>query len=260
MPVKFGNPPIHEMVIGARFAPQLRALRSEHIGLLWSRLGRKDFPTVHQKPPLDVPIPSATEFLPMPRFWLESKAKDKLIQVQKNAFLLNWRKRETEYPHFAEQLKPEFDRCFEIFEAFVHEDVYESEIRIERCELTYLDLIRPCEYWGGPKDTHNVIPSFAAPARVTALDADASFDCNFFINVAPDLRMQVGIRVAEDGGDPPSPLLALEFNAWGEMDGVVMSDTKAWYKQAHDAIIDCFLRMTSAEIQKKYWLKEGTYP
>jgi len=95
MAVKFKNPPIHELVIGARFAPQLRALRSEHIGLLWSRLGRKDFPTVHQKPPLDVPIPSATEFLPMPRFWLESKEDDKLIQVQKNAFLLNWRSRST---------------------------------------------------------------------------------------------------------------------------------------------------------------------
>jgi len=220
MAVKFKNPPIHELVIGARFAPQLRALRSEHIGLLWSRLGRKDFPNVHQKPPLGVPTPSETEFFPMPRFWLESKEEDKLIQVQKDAFLLNWRKRESEYPSFAGKLKPEFDRCFEIFEAFVHEDVNEPEIRIEYCELTYLDLIRPCEYWGGPKDTRNVIPSFVAPTCVTALDSDASFDCSFFFDVAPDLRLQVGIRVVEDGGDPPSSLLALEFGARGQWVGL----------------------------------------
>jgi len=192
MPVKFGNPPIHEMVIGARFAPQLRALRSEHIGLLWSRLGRKDFPNVHQKPPLGVPTPSETEFFPMPRFWLESKEEDKLIQVQKDAFLLNWRKRESEYPSFAGKLKPEFDRCFEIFEAFVHEDVDEPEIRIEHCEITYLDLIRPCEYWGGPKDTRNVIPSFVAPTCVTALDADASFDCTFSSMSRPTCGCRLG--------------------------------------------------------------------
>ncbi len=94
---RFRNPPINELIIGAYFEPPVIALRSEHIGLLWSRL-RHEFPVVKQRKPLGIvePPPRAVltiseEFLVMPRFWFVSKDKVHLIQVQKNAFLLNWR-------------------------------------------------------------------------------------------------------------------------------------------------------------------------
>ncbi len=38
MKVRFKNPPINELIIGVYFHPPLARLRSEHIGLLWSRL------------------------------------------------------------------------------------------------------------------------------------------------------------------------------------------------------------------------------
>lgn len=92
MKVHFNNPPINELIIGAHFQPPLARLRSEHIGLLLSRL-RTEFPTVEQRPPLfnvvrdqNTVIEVSDEFMVMPRFWLISEDDTRLIQIEKSAF------------------------------------------------------------------------------------------------------------------------------------------------------------------------------
>ena len=270
MKVRFKNPPINELIIGTYFDPQLLALRNEHIGLLWSRL-RNEFPTVEQREPLlnpapdgqglIVPLPMGNEFF-MPRFWFISEDKTNLLQVQKNAFLLNWRrqKTETEYPHFAEHLKPNFDKYFGIFEEFLQEDVGVADLKIGLCELTYVDVIEPCDYWQGPQDTSGLIPSFTIPNCELTQDAlPPTFNCMYHYVLAPDLQLHVTVRCAKATNEPDSPRLILEFRALGPLGGVPKSDTETWYEQAHDAIVDWFLNMTDKEVQRTYWiLEEGT--
>ena len=137
MKVRFKNPPINELVIGAYFDPPLTALRNEHIGLLWSQM-REEFPTVEQRPPIggvaegqEAIITIGGELMVMPRFWFVSEDEINLIQVQKGAFLFNWRKRKTEYPHFSEHLKPYFDRYFTMFDEFIGEEVNPRASRLE---------------------------------------------------------------------------------------------------------------------------------
>jgi len=252
--VEFKNPPIHELVIGARFDPPLEALRSEHIGLLWREM-QEDFPTVEQHHPPGGSAMNAGEFFPMPRFWLVSGERDNLIQVQKDAFLLNWRKGVSSYPRFSRQ-KPAFDRYFDIFADFVREHVKEPELKIAQCELTYLDVIRPCDYWNGPADTRKLIPSFVVPGcSVENGDADA-FNCSYVFNVSPNLRLQVAIRTAGQDGESDVPLLALELSARGHVGGVPKSETNEWYEKAHDMIYDFFMRITDEEIRQKHWIIE----
>jgi len=258
MKVRFKNPPINELVIGAYFDPPLRSLRSEHMGLLWSRL-RDDFPTVQQQGPLGGPGTGrdaiemlSDEVFPMPRFWFISEDEVNLIQVQKDAFLFNWRKRETEYPHFAEHLKPRFDKYYDIFEEFAREDVGLEDIRVGRCELAYIDLIRSCDYWKRPEDTPNLIPSFSVPDFGKA----PAFSCSYRFEPMPNVQLQVSLRVAEAVGDPSSPLLILEFKAVGHMASAPKSSVWKWYEHAHDAIGTCFLEITSKEIQRRYWMPE----
>ena len=262
MNVRFKNPPINELVIGAYFDPPVIALRSEHIGLLWSRF-RSEFPKVEQREPILVgihrhasPEIMANEFPFMPRFWFVSEDETNLIQVQKNAFLLNWRKRKAEYPHFSEHLKPCFDSYFAVFNEFLREDVGVSDLGIGACELTYIDVIDPCEYWQGPQDTSRLIPSFAVPDCATAPGVAPAFNCMYRYEIEPNCQLQIAIRTAEATGDPNSPRLILEFKTLGRPGSVAKSDLDAWYDQAHDAIVARFLSMTDEHVQRTHWIPE----
>ncbi|WP_446831003.1 TIGR04255 family protein [Candidatus Foliamicus sp.] len=255
MKVKFRNPPIHEVIIGAYFNPPLTAFRSEHMGLLWSRL-RGDFPTVEQRAPMGNPEPSATEFFFMPRYWLLSEDEATLIQIQKDAFLFNWRRRGPEYPHFAETLKPKFDSYFRIFEEFLSEDIGLTHPEIGRCEITYVDMIEPSDHWKGWQDTSRVVPSFSVPVCASAQNAPPAFNCAYRYDAAPNVQLEVAIRSGQSSGQPSSPRLILEFKALSTSDTMSRADANAWYDQAHDVIVAQFLGMTSPSVQRELWGRE----
>src|SRR5438045_572199 len=108
MRLKFKYPPINEVIVGLYFASEVAPLRAEHVGVFWSTV-RKDFPKIQQQPVLMIPPTSAAGFLeltftnelfPMPRYWLEGIDDAYLMQIQRDAFIFNWRKRGAEYPHF----------------------------------------------------------------------------------------------------------------------------------------------------------------
>lgn len=259
MKVRFENSPINELVIATYFNPPLFALRSEHVGLFWSRV-RDEFPSVEQQAPVggaEAFEQLGGEFFPMPRFWFVADDKVNLVQLQKNAFMLNWRRRDAEYPHFDENLKPAFDRYFGLFEDFARKDVGADQINIDLCELTYINTIESCEYWQGPQDTARVIPSFAIPDVGTEGIAAPAFNCTYVHAQSSDLQLRVSIRNGEATAKPKTPVLIFEIKAMGRLGHARKSDADAWFARAHDAIIDCFVRMTSKEIQDKYWKPIG---
>ncbi len=260
MKVQFKHPPINELIIGAYFDPPLSTLRSEHIGLLWSKF-REEFPKVEQKEPMVIRPPAPSdEFFLMPRFWFVSEDETYLIQVQKDAFLLNWRKRESDYPHFNEQLKPSFDRYFAVFEEFLQKDVgWESGLRINHCELTYVDLIEPCDYWRSPQDTPKLIPSFTMPKWWHNCDTEPSFSCVYRYALESDLQLTITLRTAETVTEPNEPRLIIEFKAIGILGGVSKSHTDAWYVKAHDIILNSFLEATNKEVQQNLWIPEERF-
>ena len=264
MKIKFKNPPVNEVVIGAYFDPPLAALRNEHIGILWSRL-KEEFPIVEQRPPINSPIQSdhdrivlelSDEFVPMPRYWFVSGDEVTLVQIQKDAFLLNWRRGDSEYPSFDENLKPSFDKFYRIFEKFLKEDVSIDPPRIGHCELTYIDVIEVSEYWKGPLDTPAVIPSFVIPDCVSAKNTTPAFNCGYRYDVKPNLQLHLGIRSAVSVKSPDSPLLHLEFKGLGSPNGNEKTDLDAWYDQAHEVILEQFLNMTDETIQREFWIPE----
>lgn len=261
MKTRFENPPINELVIATYFDPPLFTLRNEHVGLFWSRI-RSEFPTVEQQAPVggaEAFQQLSGEFFPMPRFWFVAKDEINLIQLQKNAFMLNWRRRDAEYPHFAENLKPAFDKYFRVFEDFAREDAGVQDIKIDLCELTYINTIEACEYWRGPQDTAAVIPSFAIPDAGTEPSATVAFNCSYVYVLSKDLLLRVSIRNGEVTAKPGTPVLILEIKATAQLRQVGKSAADAWFERAHDAIIACFVGMTSKDIQLTYWkaVREG---
>ena len=87
----YRNPPVNEVVCGARFAA-LERFMVPHIGLFWDSV-RKDFPNCEHAAPLsvDLSVLDAATGLPIPRIWLINRSEDRLIQLQKDVFFYNWR-------------------------------------------------------------------------------------------------------------------------------------------------------------------------
>lgn len=146
----FDNPPIVELVLGVQFEPLLE-LRSGHIGLFWSRI-KDRYPETSDHPPLEPVVETFGRPTDPPRFeirvettpaplrsWFLNHGGDRLLQLQRDRFIQNWRRTE------AAQKYPSFDRCLADFSQEMYEfrSFLESEklrpFTPNQCELTYVN-------------------------------------------------------------------------------------------------------------------------
>jgi uncharacterized protein (TIGR04255 family) len=257
MKMKFKNPPIRELVIGLYFDREVREFRAEHIGLFWSSI-REEFPTVSQQPIVAAPgavssvlMDFGNEFSFLPRFWLEAKGGDTLMQIQKNAFLFNWRKRENVYPHY-DSVKRAFDTNFSRYHRFLEKELG-ARPNLQIAELTYINVIESCEYWQNTSDTAAIFPRFKIPIEVSDERVLEDFSQVTTEKVAADLSIHIAIRAGRSTGSSSAPALAFEFRAIGLLGAADKGEADAWFDRAHDAIGRIFTTSTSSDIQERYW-------
>jgi uncharacterized protein (TIGR04255 family) len=255
--IRFRNPPINELVIGTYFERDVPIFGLEHVGLFWSII-RDEFPTVTQQPPLtspplaNQPVEFTIEQFPMPRFWFEANDGITLIQLQKNAFIFNWRKRDARYPHF-EAVKAAFDKYLSIFVEFLTKEVQITVPNFRVLELSYINNLFPSDYWKGPRDTSVVLPLFRLPIVDNEERSPPDFNQASVQRLAPDLMLSTVIRTGRSGKDATQPVLVFELRAVGVLDEATKRDVDNWFERAHEKIGTCFLSMTSPDIQNRYW-------
>lgn len=258
MPVHFDNPPINEVVIATHFDPPMTALRNEHIGLFWREI-RDDFPSVQQRFPTVPPIlpPMDTEddeIFPMPRYWFIAGDDINLLQIQKDALMLNWRRMNANYPGYS-RIKAVFDRYYTVLSDFVATE-FGIGLGITSCELTYVNVLEPSELWSASRDTERVINSFWVPDAGLPLLVYPDFNCRFGYHVEDDLRIDIAMRSGVAVQQPNIPTLAFEIKATGQPEPRTKSRADAWFDRAHDAVGKCFLHLTTSEVQKLWGIKE----
>jgi uncharacterized protein (TIGR04255 family) len=255
---KFKNPPINELIVGVYFTSDTPGLRAEHVGVFWSSI-RREFPKIQQQLPISHPIAlpvgiafelsSTSEPFPMPRFWLESTEPPYLMQIQKDAFLFNWRRKEADYPHF-DEVKKGFDTNFARYANFLKSEFDISLPTIGVAELTYTNLIEPCNYWGSARDTKDVLPYFSfAPGDIAATES-VEFNQVSVQRYASDLLIRTTVGT---GKNEKGPYLVFELRCTGGQGNVLKEATEPWFTRAHDLIGECFLKMTSPDIQTRFW-------
>lgn len=145
----FDNPPVAEVTLSVQFAP-LFDLTAVHIGKLWETWA-EDYPNTEEHDEL-APLPDeatasrlapslhiAIRDRPLPRTWFLDALGEHVIQVQRDRLVLNWRRREDEYPHYS-LLLPRFRTVFEQFVSFA-EDTQLGTVTPDQCHVTYLNLI-----------------------------------------------------------------------------------------------------------------------
>jgi uncharacterized protein (TIGR04255 family) len=189
----------------------------------------------------------------MPRYWLIAADDVHLLQVQRNAFIVNWRKRnDSEYPHF-ETVKQVFDTQYDKLIAFLKAEAETTEVAIDVCELTYINLIESGDFWKDVGNVAAVVPSFHALqpklSSATLQDVNATSIFQF------DKRSALNVNV-RTGRNPSSknPRLILELRASGKPSATTKTAADAWFASAHDLIGECFNTVTAPDVQQKYWM------
>jgi uncharacterized protein (TIGR04255 family) len=262
---KFKNPPIHELTI-ALFHLPIVEMKSQHVGIYWDII-REKYPLCEQQPPISLVNFSDAQFqptalfqevpgevFPLPRFWFSSRLHPTLIQVQRNAFIFNWRRLpgSGEYPHY-ETVVEDFWHELAAYKTFIKESVGGKIDVIHRCELTYVNLIIPNEMFANPAQLMNVLPLTASlydvqtdNRQLTGLNSTVTYRVN------PTLHIDLAIRLGQRF-DTKELAAMLELKAHGVPSDLSLDQARDWYDSAHQATYDLFLDATDKQIQKKIW-------
>lgn len=238
----FERPPLIEVVSGVLFDP-VTSLTGPLLGQFWRErlagFGRK--PT--EMPPLPAQLellqsnfPPASQFVadppPGPRYWFVSDDDDRVVQVQKDRFLCNWRKTEARhaYPRF-DAVYGFFDEQLSAFAEFLEKEV-DAELVARQYELTYVNHVPD----GAAQTVGDVLPDLVwRQAGARWLGAPEHLEAGWTFRMPKDLgrlrvRAQTGLL---SRGNQPVLILELTARGFGE-------DQRAWFENAHEWIVRGF--------------------
>lgn len=119
----FKRPPVTEVSIGAVFGP-VQGFSQAHVALVWDKI-RENYPVAEDQPPLPLEQEppaagrpqlnlSLMALPPLRRTLFNHKDSDRLIQIQQDGLILNWRKGQQPYPRYG-SLRNEFESIWKKF-------------------------------------------------------------------------------------------------------------------------------------------------
>ena len=265
---EFETPPVSEVALSVAFSP-LEKWRSPHGGLYWGRIS-KDYPNTEVQAPLPSQIENFEERalfqrpgfhveLANPdinRFWFLAEPATKLIQVQRDRFIINWRKVKGDetYPRYLNEMRPRFEREWKDFKNFVAEhDI--GDISVQQCELTYVNDILKGEGWDSFEDSLRLFAPWWKDGSdgflptLETLSVAGSFQL-------PDQagRLHFNMQHAKRGIDEKETI-KLRLVARGRPASGDDGDILAWMDLGHEWIVRGFTDLTSSYAHKLWGRK-----
>ena len=262
----YDKPPVIEVVSGIMFQP-IKALAGPYLGVLWEKF-KPDYQQFREVAPL---IPVIERFDEAPpgeavslgdafsfsRTWFETSDGNRLIQVQRDRFLHNWKKAKDtdEYPHY-DYVIGNFRKCLEKFEQFLEENKLET-IQPIQYELTYINHIPQGDGWTTLNDLGNVFPDFSwRPASERFLpDPEAINWQTTFLMPERSGRLHESIRLGKRRTDG-RPILLLELTARGIGNDKSRPAAWSWFDMAHEWIVRGFTDITGEGLHKTVWRRK----
>jgi uncharacterized protein (TIGR04255 family) len=260
--VHFERPPLDEVVCGVLFAGVKWS--DIHYGLFYAELGGR-YRQTQRHPPLSLlessgqGEPQITLFTEpqLPRLWYESTNSPFLLQVQKDAFFVNWRRQPGNftYPHFQTREGGEqgvWDRFVSEWEAF-HTFCENQAIgtpEVLACHLAYINHMVHGETWDVPTDLarwFRLLEGVKGSNPATALNMTVVYQ-------ARKLPMRINVRPAIRISDKKK-LFVIDFIITAKLPAE--SSLQTWFDVAHQMIRDEFLSQTTQEAHKQWGLSYG---
>ncbi len=244
---EFQNPPVIEVACGLRFEGGEKLL-PPHFGRFWERV-HEDFPVCQLAPPIIGGDQQEMVPLDLSRVWLINAGDDRLLQIQRDHFYYNWRKKgDGPYPRYRTIIGP-FQQYLNQFSAFLAESQLGS-VRCRTYELTYInhifasdelpvERVLPMLQWS--EQQHQFLPK----PRITNWQARIPWQ---------DERGSLSIKLARARRKADSvEMLVLELSAQGPAEPETHNDLIDWFSAAHDWIVFGFEDLTTAEARKLLW-------
>lgn len=257
----YDQPPVTEVACSVLFPP-LEGLLSPHIGLLWQRFQPKYAfcdDVVPIAPKVEVFDDQSGEqqlklssVPPLPRAWFISQDGTRVIQVQRDRFIHNWRRGDIdrEYPRYDSLIK-----AFQVHLATFNDFLKEAElgqVQPLQYELTYVNQIPQGQGWSTLEDIGKVFPDIswkASSARFLANPQNISWATTFDLpNKIGRLHTSVKTAFLNE-----KPILLFEITVRGIGDHTSIEALQNWFDIAHEWIVCAFADLTSVETQAKIW-------
>lgn len=266
---EFERPPVTEVVLGVQFKTD-KPLQVPHIGLFWETI-RDEFPEIREKAPLGsqierleserLPAPEGPPGVgvqvtmggfPPPRCWFVDPSGNRLIQLQGDRFLHNWRKisGEEDYPRY-EGIRDEFIKRWRGFVGFLnHEDL--GTPTVTQGEVSYVNHIPKDSCWAEADDMPKVF------SCLKHLDDPALFgpmeSVEFAIRrLLPENRGRLHVFAApafqaKDKTIMIRMVLTVRGPVGGSSDDAILD----WMNMGRAAIVNSFTALTAPEAHK-FW-------
>ncbi len=262
----YGKPPVVEVAMGVQFAP-IELFSAAHVGLYWATI-RDTFTHVEEQVPIahvvECPVEQQTptgakvtisQKPELPRILFIDNNDSRIIQIQRDRFLHNWRKQNPsdEYPRFP-SVQEDFFRYWTGFTGFLTDQ--KLTVQPDQCELTYVNHIRQGEGWETMADFSSLFTNFVWNTR------------SEFLPIPDNVRWALRFPFPEQMGRlyvdvvtvrvPPENYLAIRFTLtargkpsnFEDVDGM-----KQWYELAREWIVRGFADLVG-EVTDTLWEKK----
>ena len=258
----YDKPPLTEVVCGILFQ-DLESFLTPHVGLLWEKF-KLDYPYCEEVAPLAPAIEKFSESLdnieltfsdipPLPRVWFINENGNGIIQIQRDRFLHNWKKINSEdvYPKYSTVIKKFRQHILE-FEFFLKEIELEPFLPLQY-ELTYVNHIFQGDGWKNVEDVGKIFPNFSWHFNSNKLLEVEGINWRTVLAL-PDKsgRLYVTIRNGIRQEDE-QPVFIFELTARGIGRYNSRDAMWEWFDLAHKFLVQSFAELTSKEVQKNAW-------
>lgn len=260
--IHFEKSPLEEVVCGVHFAGV--EWSDIHFGLFFTELAGR-YQRTQRRPPLllfdsraqDAPQITFSTEPEATLLWYDSPDSPFLLQIQKDAFFLNWRGQSGTfvYPHFhtreggEEGVWERFVNEWNVFAQFcTKHDIGTPEVLA--CHLAYVDHMVHGEAWNVPSD----LAQWLRPLEgLKTLVSVSSFNMTVRYD-AGQRPVRVNIRPAVRTSDKKK-LFIIDFIITEKLSSEISLDV--WFDEAHKTIVQEFLAQTTEDAHQEWGLSDG---
>lgn len=250
----YARPPVVEVALAVMFRP-LAAIDFATLADLRTRW-HGDYPITQQHPPLLPPSLSGHAALPMVvevgalpiRVWLLNEMEDRLVQVQQDRLVANWRATEGtgEYPRYR-TLRHDFEARWDDFQQFLVERV-PGGVRPLSIEVTYINVIKP-EPSDHSIDFADVLCNQQPIGSHLGKPAQTNASYTFDLANVDGYPSQVTLTASLDMGKTPGPLVVQITALASAADGKEVFEVM---DTAHDHVVRLFDEITTESMHERW--------
>lgn len=244
--LEFSNAPVIEVILGSQFEGV--TFESKSIFDFYNSV-KENFPDIQENPPLaalieNIDSPSETRIISgfTSRKFFINNSQNKLIQIQPDRFLFNWRKtnNEEEYPHF-DSVFSEFIGIFNQLE-----DKISIKSKLNQLEMTYVDHILLEDFNMSNFNPNKILNIFNLSKNIKNINSSFHFPIKEIKG-----NMICNIKSAFRNIDKKR-LIIIESTCRGINDNQTIDQ---WFDIAHKNLIELFKEITTKEAKLKWGLK-----